>query len=117
MRSHRAISFLFDHKLNQIFIHKANKNIILQISRYSDSLRGWTAEVRFPAGSRDISLFHSVQIGSGVLSASFPLGTGALPPGREADHSLPSTAAVKNDGAIPPLPMGLHGKVKVNLSL
>jgi hypothetical protein len=29
---------------------------------------------------------------------------GALSPGQEADHSPPSSAEVKNDGAIPPLP-------------
>jgi hypothetical protein len=37
------------------------------------------------------------------------MGTGAFPPevkqpAREADHSPPSSAEVKNDGAIPPLP-------------
>jgi hypothetical protein len=32
-------------------------------------------------------------------------------PGREADHSLSSSAEVKNDGAIPPLPIRLHGAV------
>jgi hypothetical protein len=51
-------------------------------------------------------------------------------PGREADHSPSSSAEVKNGGAIPPLPICLHGiavsyfstgtpylTVKVNLSL
>jgi hypothetical protein len=31
--------------------------------------------------------------------------------GREADHSRPSSAEVKNGGAIPPLPIRLHGVV------
>jgi hypothetical protein len=31
--------------------------------------------------------------------------------GREADHSPPSSAEVKNGGAIPPLPLRLHGVV------
>jgi hypothetical protein len=32
-------------------------------------------------------------------------------PGREDDLSPPSSAEVKNDGAIPPLPIYLHGVV------
>jgi hypothetical protein len=42
-------------------------------------------------------------------TASYPIGTGGLSlgvkrPEREADHSPPSSAQVKNDGATPPLP-------------
>jgi hypothetical protein len=41
---------------------------------------------------------------------------GALSPGvkrqvREADHSFPSSAEVKNCGAVPPFPLRLHGVV------
>jgi hypothetical protein len=32
------------------------------------------------------------------------MGTGDLSPGREADHSPPSSAEFKNGGATPPLP-------------
>jgi hypothetical protein len=44
---------------------------------------------------------------------------GALSPGvnrreSEADHSPSSSVKVKNDGAIPPLPLRLHGLNKVN---
>jgi hypothetical protein len=58
---------------------------------------GWTAGVRFSAGARDFSLFHSVQADFGAYSASYPMGMRALPSdvkwqGREAD--------VKNGGAI-----------------
>jgi hypothetical protein len=69
---------------------------------------GWTAGLRFPAG-QIFSLLHSVQTGSGAHPESYPMGTGALSPGvkrpgREADHSPPSSADVKNGGAIPLLP-------------
>jgi hypothetical protein len=69
---------------------------------------GWTDGVRNPAVAR-FFLFHNVQTGSGAHPASFPLGTGGPllgvnRPGREADHSPPSSAEVKNVGARPPLP-------------
>jgi hypothetical protein len=69
---------------------------------------GWTAGVRFPAGARDFSLL-SVQTHSRVHPASYPVGNrGSFPGGKvaghEADHSPPSSAKVKNGGAIPPLP-------------
>jgi hypothetical protein len=53
----------------------------------------------------------SAQTGSGAQPVSYPKGTGggALSlgvkrPGPEVDHSLPSSAKVKNGGAIPPFP-------------
>jgi hypothetical protein len=46
-----------------------------------------------------------VQWELGALSAQVKL------PGREADHSPTFSAENKNDGAIPPLPMRLHGLV------
>jgi hypothetical protein len=69
----------------------------------------WKAGVQFPAGATDVYLLHSVQTGSGVHPASYPVGTGGVSselerPGREADHSLQSNAEVKNGGAKPPLP-------------
>jgi hypothetical protein len=59
--------------------------------------------VRFPAGAVNFSLRHDIHIGSGVHSASYPMGArgsflGAERPGREADHLLVSS------GAIPPFP-------------
>jgi hypothetical protein len=73
---------------------------------------GWMAGVRFPAGARDISILHSLHTGSGAHPA-YPLRTGALSPGikrpgLKADHSPPSGAQVKNDGAIHPIPVCLH---------
>jgi hypothetical protein len=44
-----------------------------------------------------------IQWAPGVLSL------GVKPPGREADHSSPSSAGVKNGEAICPLPIHLHG--------
>jgi hypothetical protein len=41
------------------------------------------------------SLQHRVYIGSGVLPASSPMGTGGSFPGSEADHTPPSSAKVK----------------------
>jgi hypothetical protein len=48
--------------------------------------------VRFPAGATNFSLHHRVQTGSGAHPASYP---GVKWPGREADHSPPSSADVR----------------------
>jgi hypothetical protein len=69
----------------------------------------WKTEVRFPEGAKDFSIIHSVQTGSEANPASYSMGTKGSVPGvkqsrREADHSPRSTAEVKNEGAIPPLP-------------
>jgi hypothetical protein len=60
------------------------------------------------------SLLHRVQIASGVHTASYPMGTGdSFPgvkrPGKQADHSPAFSAEIKNGGAIPSLPVRLHG--------
>jgi hypothetical protein len=75
-------------------------------SRYSDKLR-WTVGVLFPAGTREFSLLHRVHTCSGAHPASYPKNVGAPVVkrlGREAEHSPPSSAEVKYDGAIPSLP-------------
>jgi hypothetical protein len=56
--------------------------------------------VRFPAGAGNFSLHYRVQNGSGAHPASYPMGAGAYSrgvtrTGRKADHSLPSSAQVK----------------------
>jgi hypothetical protein len=66
---------------------------------------GWMTKVQFLAGERDFSLFHSIQ----TSSSAHPASRGFFPPGVkqlecEADDSPPSSAEVKNGGAIPPLP-------------
>jgi hypothetical protein len=75
------------------------------------------SRVRFPAGAGTFSLHHRVQKGSGAHSASYPVGiTNSFPgvkrPGREADHSPPSSAEVKNAWSYTSTaPIRLHGVV------
>jgi hypothetical protein len=62
---------------------------------------GTMTGVRFPAVAGNSSLRHRIQIGSGAHKGSYPMGTGGPFPGvkrhgREADHSPPSSAEVKN---------------------
>jgi hypothetical protein len=57
------------------------------------------SRVRFPEGAGNFSLHHSVQNGFGAHPASYPMGTrdlslGVKRPGREVDHSPPSSAEV-----------------------
>jgi hypothetical protein len=60
-------------------------------------------EVRSPTAAEDFSFRPCVQTASGAHPASYPLGTGgSFPggkarPGRDADHSPPSSAEVKNE--------------------
>jgi hypothetical protein len=55
-------------------------------------------EVRSPTGAEDFSSSPGVQTGSGAHPASYPMGTGGKArPGRDADHSPPSSAEVKNE--------------------
>jgi hypothetical protein len=66
-------------------------------------------QVRFPIGERDSSLLRSIQTGSGSHRCSYLIGIddftlGDQLPGREDDHSTPSSGEVKNHGAILPLP-------------
>jgi len=61
----------------------------------------WTTGFRFPTEA-GLSVHHCVQTGSGAHLYSYTMGTGrGLPlvvkrPGREANHSSPSSAEVKN---------------------
>jgi hypothetical protein len=60
-------------------------------------------DVRSPAGTEDFSSSLCVQTGSGAHPTSCPMSTGGpLPggkalPGRDADHSPPSSAEVVNE--------------------
>jgi hypothetical protein len=60
-------------------------------------------EVRSPTGEEDFSSSPCVQTGCGAHPASYPMGTGgSFPggkarPGRDADHSPPSSVEVKNE--------------------
>jgi hypothetical protein len=58
------------------------------------------SRARLPAGAGNFSLHHRVQNGPGAHPASYPMVTGVLSlgvkrPGREADHSPPTSAEVK----------------------
>jgi hypothetical protein len=53
-------------------------------------------EVRSPTGAEDFSSSPCVQTGYGAHPASYPMGAGGKArPGRDADHSPPSSAEVK----------------------
>jgi hypothetical protein len=55
-------------------------------------------EVRSPTEAEDFSSSLCVQTGSGAHPASYPMGTGGKArPGRDAEHSPPSSAEVKNE--------------------
>jgi hypothetical protein len=60
-------------------------------------------EVRFPAGAKDFSSSLCVQTGSGANPASCTMGTGdhfpgaKARPGRDSEHSPPSSAEVENE--------------------
>jgi hypothetical protein len=60
-------------------------------------------EVLSPTGAENFSSSPCVQTGSGAHPASYPMGTGgSFPggkarPGRDSDHSPPSSAEVKNE--------------------
>jgi hypothetical protein len=62
---------------------------------------GWTIRVRSPTEAEDFSSSLCVKTGSGAHPVSYPMGTGGpVPggkarPGRDADHSPPSSAEVK----------------------
>jgi hypothetical protein len=79
------------------------------------------ARIQFPAGTRDFSLLHNVQNGSGSHPTPLQWVPELFPPGakrqgREVDHLFPSSAEVKNGEAVPPLPLRLHVVVLNELS-
>jgi hypothetical protein len=82
---------------------------------YGLDFRG--SRVRFPAGAGNFSLHHRVQNGSGAHPASCSMDTegyfpGSKAAGREAHHSPPSSAEVKNAWSYTSAsPIRLHGMV------
>jgi hypothetical protein len=78
-------------------------------------LDGQGSRVQFLVGAGNFSLHHLVQNSSGAHSASYPPGAlslGIKRPGREADHSPPSSAEVKNAWSYTSTPpICLHGVV------
>jgi hypothetical protein len=86
-----------------------------EVSWYSNRL--W-AGVQFLAGAKEFSVL--IYTGSGIHPASYPMVTrgsllGVKQPGHAADHSLPPSAKVKNDGAKPRLPNTVPGNNSVNM--
>jgi hypothetical protein len=70
------------------------------------------SRVRFPTGAENFSIHHRVQNGSGAHRGPRALPLGVKRPGREADHSPPSSAEVKE--CVKPYrhpPVRLHGVV------
>jgi hypothetical protein len=68
-----------------------------------DGLRATRPAMR-PTGSRDLSVTHRVQTGSGVHQRTNGQKQFLTPATKsEAGHSSPPSAEVKNGGAIPPL--------------
>jgi hypothetical protein len=84
-------------------VNKINQEPVSSVSVVSEyGLDDRAIGVRSPAGAKDFSSILCVQISSGVHSASCTIGTGDLSrgkvrPGRDADHSPPSSAEVKNE--------------------
>jgi hypothetical protein len=82
-------------------------SLLLLLSRVAQSVycltMDWTAGVRSPTGAEDFSSNFCIQTGSGAHPASYTVGTGgSFPggkarPGRDADHSPPSSAEVKKE--------------------
>jgi hypothetical protein len=67
---------------------------------------GWRASYGSPETAKYICLLHNVQIDSGTHQVFYPINTGIISlglkrPGRKGEHSPPSSADVKNDGAVP----------------
>jgi hypothetical protein len=68
------------------------------------------SRIRFPAGTGNFSLHHRFQNGSGAHPASYPMGARVSFPGREADHTPPFSAEVKNARKYTSTPpIRLHG--------
>jgi hypothetical protein len=87
-------------RVMKLYMKKSN----IHFHRYFGIATSWTAGVRFLARTRNFSLVHSVQTGFGVQPASFPMGSGGFFTGGKAAEVSPSSAEIKNGGAIPALP-------------
>jgi hypothetical protein len=75
----------------------------------------WTTGFRSPAEAKNFSSSFCVQTSSEAHPASYPMSTegpcseGKARPRRDADHSPPSSAEVKNEELYPSPPWRLHG--------
>jgi hypothetical protein len=81
--------------------------LILDVNRVARSVQclttDWTAGVQSPTEAEDFSSTLCSQTGSGAHPAFYTMGTGGsfsedkARPGRDADHSPPSSAEVKKE--------------------
>jgi hypothetical protein len=91
------IAYIYFYKLPKIENMSRDSAVGIEIG---DGLNDLGVGVRVPVRA-SFSLLHVVQIGSGAHPASYLMVAGALSPevkrlGREADHSPPTSAEVKN---------------------
>jgi hypothetical protein len=90
---------LLEDSLYLILMTRGSSGSIVSEYRLDDRV----IEVRSPTEAEDFSSSPCVQTGSGAHPASYPMGTGgSFPggkarPGRDADHSPPSSAEIKNE--------------------
>jgi hypothetical protein len=108
--------FLYDERLaRNVLLSFVSTNMEKEagisqlVYRLGYGLDGRGDGLRFPAGARDISLLHKVQNAMRSIKPLVQQVPGSFSlrvkrHGREADHSPPSSAEVKNGGAIPPPP-------------
>jgi hypothetical protein len=87
--------------LRRLVLIRSRGSSVSIVSGYG--LNDRTSEVRSPAEARDFSSNPCVQTGSGAHPASCTEGTGVpfpdgkARPGRDADHSPPSSAELVNE--------------------
>jgi hypothetical protein len=87
------------YKLIPLYVSRVSSGSIVSDYGLEDREIG----VRSPAEAKDFSSILRVQTGSGAHPASCPMGTGGpfpegkARPGRDADHSPPSSAEVWNE--------------------
>jgi hypothetical protein len=91
--------FLFSYTI--IIYNRNRRSSVSIVSGYR--LDDRAIEVRSSAGAKDFSCSLCVQTGSGAHPASYTVGTGGpfpggkARPGRDADHSPPSSAEIENE--------------------
>jgi hypothetical protein len=90
-----------------LYFSVIKKNIEAGIAQYSDGLwAGWPGFDSWEG--QDIFLYTMSRPTLERTQPPIQWYQGVEQPGHEADHSPPSSAEVKNGGAIPPLPIHLH---------
>jgi hypothetical protein len=72
--------------------------------------------VRILASASYFSLIQNVQSDSAAIPSSYTIGTGFVFPGREADHSPPTSAEDKNEWSDSTPPIRLHGMDRKNIT-